>query len=162
MDKASLLGEVVSSLKEQKRKATEASESCFVPMEIDELKVEQENGLEGRPHSIKVSLSCDYKQGLLSDLRKALNDLNLIIMKAEISTLGSRMKNVIVMTRSKEEKTEGNDRVPQFHASSVSQAIRSVLDKFSTSNEFLGTTLSNKRLRSSIFNSQNSSSFKAI
>lgn len=151
MDKASLLAEVISHLKDLKRKAAEASEDCVLPKAFDEVKVEPEDELEGRPHSIRVSLSCDYKPGLLSDLRQALDALHLIIMRAEIATLGCRMKNVFVMTTCKQDKVE-DDEVRQFHVRSICQALRAVLDKFSTSEEFLDTTLSNKRRRVSIFN----------
>lgn len=154
MDKASLLAEVIKRLKDLKRKAAEASEDSIIPNDTDEVKVEQEDQMvEGKPHSIRVSLSCNYRPGLLSDLRQTLNDLELIIMRAEIATLGSRMKNVFVMTSCKEENTEDGEVHGQFHASSICQAVRSILDKFSDPEEFLGTTVSNKRRRASIFNS---------
>lgn len=151
MDKASLLAEVISHLKDLKRKAAEASEDsdCVIPKDIDEVKVEPDHKLvEGRPFSIRASLCCDYKPGLLSDLRQALNALHLIIKRAEIATLGCRMKNVFVMTTSKEE----NDEVCRFYARSVCQALRAVLEKFSASEEFLKSPHSNKRRRVSVFN----------
>lgn len=154
MDKASLLAEVISHLKDLRRKAAEASEDSdsVIPNDIDEVKVEPHYELvEGRPCSIRVSLSCDYKPGLLSDIRQALDALHLIIMQAEIATLGCRMKNVFVMTTCKEEKAEG-DEVRHFHARSVCQALRSVIEKFSASEEFLKTTLPSKRRRISMFN----------
>lgn len=154
MDKASLLAEVIKHLKELKRKAAEASEDSVIPKDTDEVKVEQEDEIvEGQPHSIRVSLSCNYRPGLLSDLRQALDDLHLIILRAEIATLGGRMKNVFVMTSCKGENNEDGEVQCQFHASSICQTLKSILDKFSDSEEFLGTTVSNKRRRASIFNS---------
>ncbi|EXB78100.1 hypothetical protein L484_004801 [Morus notabilis] len=125
MDKASLLAEVISHLKDLKRKAAEASEDsdCVIPKDIDEVKVEP-----------------DHKQ--------ALDALHLITKRAEIATLGCRMKNVFVMTTSKEE----NDEVCRFYARSVCQALRAVLEKFSASEEFLKSPHSNKRRRVSVFN----------
>lgn len=152
MDKASLLAEVIEHFKELKRKAAEASEDSVIPNDTDEVKVEQDDELEGKPYSIRVSLSCNYRPGLLSDLRQALDDLHLIILKAEIATLGGRMKNVFVITSCKEENTK-NGEVSQFHASSICQTLRSVLNRFSDSEEFLGTTVSNKRIRASMFSS---------
>ncbi|KAH7533179.1 hypothetical protein FEM48_Zijuj04G0102800 [Ziziphus jujuba var. spinosa] len=152
MDKASLLAEVIKHFKELKRKAAEASEESVIPNDTDEVKVEQDDELEGKPYSIRVSLSCNYRPGLLSDLRQALDDLHLIILKAEIATLGGRMKNVFVITSCKEENTK-NGEVSQFHASSICQTLRSVLNRFSDSEEFLGTTVSNKRIRASMFSS---------
>ena len=152
MDKASLLAEVVSHLKELKRSAAEASDGFFIPMDFDEVIVEREDGFEGAPYSIRASLCCDFKPGLLPDLKQALNGLHLIIMRAEIATLGGRMKNVLVMTSRKEGKVNHSE---------VRQALRSVLDKFSGSQEFLlGTTFSSKRQRISIFNCSTSSSLE--
>ncbi|XP_062104634.1 transcription factor bHLH30-like [Humulus lupulus] len=151
MDKASLLAEVISHLKDLKRKTAEMSEDCAIPKDFDEVKVEPEDELEGRPYSIRVSLSCDYKPGLLSDLRQALDALQVIVMSAEIATLGCRMKNVFVITTCNENKIEDDD-VRRFQARSICQALRSVLDKFSASDQFIGNTLSNKKRRVSVFN----------
>lgn len=158
MDKATLLTEVVRHLKELKANATEANENFFMPSDIDEVKVEQqEDGSDGALH-FKASLCCNYKPGLLSDLRKALDSLHLIIVKAEIATLEGRMKNVFVMASCNEQKL-GNTEVCQSLVSSVHQAFRSVLNKFSATEEFLlGARLSNKRRRVSLFDSSLSSS----
>lgn len=152
MDKASLLAEVISHLKDLKRSAAEASDGFVIPVDFDELIVEREDGFDGAPYSIRASLCCDYKPGLLSDLREALQALHLIIMRAEIATLGGRMKNIVVMASCK----EGN-----ISDTEVRQTLSSVLDKFSASKEIsLGTTLPNKRRRFSIFNSLSSSSLE--
>ncbi|ESR60012.1 hypothetical protein CICLE_v10016261mg [Citrus x clementina] len=159
MDKATLLTEVISQLKELDKNATEATEGFLIPTDIDEVKVEQqEDGLDGAPYSIKASLCCNYKPGLLSDLRRVLEALHLSIVKAEIATLEGRMKNIFVMASCKELNFE-NTEVCQSLVSSVHQAIRSVLDKFSATEEFLlGARLSNKRRRVSLFDSSLSSS----
>ncbi|KAL5571009.1 hypothetical protein UlMin_020606 [Ulmus minor] len=152
MDKASLLGEVINHLKDLKRKAAETCEDSFIPKDIDEVKVEAEDELDGKPYSIKVSLSCDYKPGLLTDLRQALDALHLIVTRAETASLGCRMKNVLVMTTCKEDKIE-DDEVRRFRARSIFHSLKAVLNKFSDSEEFLGNTGSNKRRRASIFKS---------
>ncbi|XP_034701252.1 transcription factor bHLH30-like isoform X1 [Vitis riparia] len=160
MDKASLLGEVVSHLKELKRTAAEISKGLLVPMDIDEVRVEQqEGGLDEAPYSIKASLCCDYKPGVLSDLRRALDTVHLKTVRAEIATLGGRMKNVFVMTGCKDGNLEDTE-TRKLHANSVHQALRSVLDKFPASQDFSSrSTSSNKRQRISIFNSSSSSPF---
>ncbi|KAH7577033.1 hypothetical protein ACOSP7_002229 [Xanthoceras sorbifolium] len=154
MDKATLLSEVIDRLKQLQKNATEANEGFLIPTDIDEVRVErQEDRLDGAPHSIRASLCCDYKPGLLSNLRQALDALHLILVKAEIATLGDRMKNVIVMAGCKEKNIE-NTEVCQSRMSSVHQALQSVLHKFSASDDFLlGARLSNKRRRISLFNS---------
>ena len=92
--------------------------------------------MDGAPYSIKASLCCNYKPGLLSDLRRVLEALHLSIVKAEIATLEGKMKNIFVMASCKELNFE-NTEVCQSLVSSVHQAIRSVLDKFSATEEFL-------------------------
>jgi UTP:GlnB (protein PII) uridylyltransferase len=159
MDKASLLAEVIAHLKELKRQATEASEGLLMPLDIDEVRVEQqEDGLHSAPYVIRASICCDCKPGILSDLRQALDALHLIIMKAEIATLEGRMKNVFVMSSCKEGDS-GDAKGHQFLAGSIHQAFRSILDKFSASQEFLlKSTLSNKRRRVDSFKPSLSSS----
>lgn len=164
MDKATLLTEVISQLKELEKNATEASERFVIPTDNDEVKVEQEeDGLDGAPYSIKASLCCNYKPGLLSDLRRVLEALHLSIVKAEIATLEGRMKNIFVMASSCKEQNFENTVVCQSLLSSVHQAISSVLDKFSATEEFLlGARLSNKRRRVSLFDSSLSSSSECL
>uniref|UniRef100_A0A5B6YQI4 Putative transcription factor bHLH30-like n=1 Tax=Davidia involucrata TaxID=16924 RepID=A0A5B6YQI4_DAVIN len=159
MDKASLLAEVINHLKEVRKNAAEVTKGILIPMDIDEIRVEQqEDGSDGVSFSIRASLCCDYKHEILSDLRQALDALHLKTLRAEIATLGGRMMNVFVINCCKEENikdTEGR----QLLASSVRQAMRSVLDKFYASQEFSSrTTLSNKRRRVSFFDSSSPSS----
>ncbi|XP_050207341.1 transcription factor bHLH30-like [Mercurialis annua] len=149
MDKASLLGEVITHMKELKRTAAKASEGLLVPTDDDEVTIEEHNKeSNGSPYSIRVSLCCDYKPGLLCDLRQALDSLQVMLTSAQIATLGGRMKNIFVMTSCKESTTD-----------SVHHVIRSILDKFSASYEFLSTSaLSHKRRRVSLFDPSVSSS----
>lgn len=157
MDKASLLGEVIRHLKELKRNAAEASEGLMIPKDSDEISVEeQEGGLNGFPYSIKASVCCEYRPGLLSDIRQALDALHLMIMKADVATLEGRMKNVFVVISCKEQNFEGAAEYRQFLAGSVHQALKSVLNKFSVSQEMLGAR---KRRRISIFSSSSLEDF---
>ncbi|KAL4573261.1 hypothetical protein LXL04_020060 [Taraxacum kok-saghyz] len=155
MDKASLLAEVISYLKQMRKTATESSKGVLIPMDIDEVKVEQQDdtGLNGSSYSIKASLCCEYKHEVLSDLKEALDGLHLKSIRAEIATLGSRMINLFVITGIKD------DVNIKDILNSVRQALISVLDKFHASQEFSeSNTLSNKRRRVSFYTPENSSS----
>nr|WIE96139.1 basic helix-loop-helix transcription factor [Loropetalum chinense var. rubrum] len=158
MDKATLLAEVISQVKELKKNATEASKGLLIPTDSDEVRVEPHDDILGDgTFSFRAFLCCDYRPELLSDLRQALDALHLNTVKAEISTLGSRVKNVFIFTSSK----EGNDSAEarQLLATSIHQALSSVLDKVSASPEYSPrTTLPNKRRRVSFFDSSSSSS----
>ncbi|KAK7401925.1 hypothetical protein VNO78_13794 [Psophocarpus tetragonolobus] len=156
LDKATLLGEVIRHLKELKTNAAQASEGLLIPKDNDEIRVEeQEGGLNGFPYSIRASLCCEYKPGLLTDIRQALDALHLMIIRAEIATLGGRMKNVFVMISCKERNVEDAE-YRQFLAGSVHQALRSVLDRFSVSEDM---SESRKRRRISIFSSSSIGDF---
>ncbi|KAJ0799056.1 hypothetical protein HanLR1_Chr00c2295g0839771 [Helianthus annuus] len=155
MDKASLLAEVISNLKQLRKTATKATKDVLIPMDIDEVKVEQQddNSLDESSYSIRASLCCEYKHEVLSDLKEALDGLNLKTIRTEIATLGSRMMNLFVITGSKDD-VNIKDIVSSIH-----QALKSVLDKFYASQEFSeSNSLSNKRRRVSFFTPSNSSS----
>lgn len=155
MDKASLLAEVITHLKQLRRTSTESTKGVLIPMDIDEVKVEQQddNSMDKSSYSIRASLCCEYKHEVLSDLKEALDGLHLKSIRAEIATLGGRMLNLFVITGSKDE-VNIKDIVNSVH-----QALKSVLDKFYASQEFSeSNNLSNKRRRVSFFTPSNSSS----
>ncbi|KAJ9683207.1 hypothetical protein PVL29_018978 [Vitis rotundifolia] len=158
MDKAKLLAEVIRQVKELKRNATQASEGLLLPIEVDEVRVEPHDDRTDGAFSLRASVCCDYRPELLSYIKQALDTLPINTVKAEISTLGGRMKNVFVFTSCK----QGNSNNAKAHmllASSVHQTLSSILDKVSTSPEFSPrTTHPKKRQRVSIFDSSSSSS----
>ncbi|KAE9586274.1 hypothetical protein Lal_00000927 [Lupinus albus] len=148
MDKATLLAEVIVHLKELKANAAQACEGLMIPKDNDEIKVEeQESGLNGFPYSIRVSLCCEYKPGLLSDIRQQLDALHLMIIRTEMATLGGRMQNDFVIISCKEQNFEDAE-YRYLLVDSVHEALRSVLDRFLVSEDILGTR---KRRRISIF-----------
>ncbi|XP_051125948.1 transcription factor bHLH30-like [Andrographis paniculata] len=162
MDKAALLAEVISQVKELKRNVASATDGALVPTEVDEVKVEQEESVDEGMSSfcIRASLCCDFKHQLLSDLKEAIESLPLKMVRSEIATLGSRMVNVFVIARSNEDSNiEDLGEGGQVLVDCVHQSLRSVLDKFYASEEFTSTNaLSGKRRRGSFFGPSGSSS----
>lgn len=158
MDKAALLAEVINHVKELRKNATEATKGMLVPMDVDEVRVEQQTDVGESSHIIRAFLCCDFKHELLNDLRQALEALPLKTVRAEIATFGNRMVIVFLITGCDEEKFQDGEG-GQFLASSVRQALMSVLDKFYASEEFSSrNALSSKRRRVSLFSNANSSS----
>lgn len=152
MDKATLLAEVISQLKELKKKAVETSQGFLIPMDADEVRVEpcDIDRADDGTMSYKASLCCDYRPQLFSDLRQAVDSLQPEMAKAEISTLGSRVKNAFVFTCCKGGCI--NIEECQGVASTVHQALSSVLDKASAIPEYSPrTTHPSKRPRVSFF-----------
>ncbi|XP_073127299.1 transcription factor bHLH30-like [Henckelia pumila] len=146
MDKATLLAEVISQVKQMKKTAACASEGLHIPMDHDEVQVEefeenQGNGTE-TIFSLKASLCSDYRPDLLSNLRQSIDDLPVKLLRAEISTLGGRVKSVFFLAAS-EEGPEARDVV----ISSVHSALSNILDKVSASAEYAQSFFPRKRPR---------------
>lgn len=157
MDKAALLAEVITQVKQLQETARESATGLIIPMDDDEVRVEPHHDEDGS-FSLRVSLCCDYRPELMSELRQALDSLHLNTVKAEISTLGERIKNVFVFTSRKDIDSE-NAESCQLLVNSVHQALSGILDKASASAEYSPrTTLPTKRRRISYIDSSSSSS----
>ncbi|KAM3362139.1 transcription factor bHLH30 [Capsicum galapagoense] len=154
MDKAALLAQVVCQVKQLKETATHVSESFLIPLDSDEIRVETiaENAAIDGTCLYKASICCEYRPDLLSDLRRVLTTLHVNLVKSEISTLGSRVKNVFVFTNN---VIDGgycaNIEAQEIFLSTVRQAFSSVLDKVSAFPEY--SAYPNKRQRVSCFDS---------
>ncbi|KAK8968770.1 Transcription factor bHLH30 [Platanthera guangdongensis] len=101
-DKASLLAEVIQHVKELKRQTSEIVDDNhhhhhLLPTESDELTVDATSDDDGRL-LVTASLCCEDRSDLLPEVIKALKALRLRTIKAEITTLGGRLKNVLVIT----------------------------------------------------------------
>ncbi|KAK2375934.1 transcription factor bHLH30 [Trifolium repens] len=115
-----------SHLKELKRQTSLIAETSEVPSESDELKVdgnEDENG----HFVIKASLCCEDRSDLLHDLIKTLKALRFRTLKAEITTLAGRVKNVLFIT-------EDHDNGEQHYAciNSIHEVLKEVMKKSTT------------------------------
>ncbi|XP_074591207.1 transcription factor bHLH30-like [Curcuma longa] len=101
-DKASLLAEVIQHVKELKRQTSEIAEESPLPTEADEIAVESACEEEGS-HVVRASLCCDDRPDLLPDLIGALKALRLRVLKAEITTVGGRVKNALLISHADEQ-----------------------------------------------------------
>ncbi|XP_073117532.1 transcription factor bHLH30 isoform X2 [Elaeis guineensis] len=128
-DKASLLAEVIQHVKELKRQTLEIAEESPLPTESDELTVDAGSDEDGR-FIVKASLCCDDRSDLLPDLIKALKALRLRTLKAEITTLGGRVKNVLVITGE-----DDADHQQQQSIASIQEALKAVMERAAASDE---------------------------
>nr|WCO08324.1 hypothetical protein [Suaeda aralocaspica] len=140
-DKASLLAEVIQHVKELRRQTSIIAETSVVPTESDELTVDAAADDQDGRFVIKASICCDDRTDLLPDLIKALKALRLRTLKAEITTLGGRVKNVLFVTHDPNTRDEDHDdnqdddhdneesEGGQCSISSIQEALKAVMDK---------------------------------
>jgi hypothetical protein len=133
---------VIQHVKELKRQTSEITEeACPLPTESDELTVDASSDDDGRL-VVRASLCCDDRSDLLPDLIRALKALRLRALKAEITTLGGRVKNVLFVTGDDTAgcgpgADDGDDEPqqdqapisPQHTVASIQDALRAVMER---------------------------------
>ena len=123
------------------------AETSPVPTEIDELAVDTSD--EDGKFVIKASLCCEDRSDLLPDLIKTLKALRLKTLKAEITTLGGRIKNVLFITGEENWSSSGDQQQQrqQYSISSIQEALKAVMEKTSGDETSSGSV---KRQRTNI------------
>jgi hypothetical protein len=147
-DKASLLAEVLEHVKELKRQTSamaaaveyeDARPAQMLPTEADELGVDAAEDGEGRL-VVRASLCCEDRSDLIPDIIRALAALRLHAHRAEITTLGGRVRSVLLITQDDEGEDDGrgdgayDDECAASHRrheciASVQEALRGVIDR---------------------------------
>ncbi|KAK9051127.1 hypothetical protein SSX86_027753 [Deinandra increscens subsp. villosa] len=153
-DKASLLAEVIQHVKELKRQTSLIAEQSPVPTEINELTVDHAADKDGKL-VIRASLCCDDRSDLLPDLIKTLKALKLRTLKAEITTLGGRVKNVLFITAEDDHLNDGNNdddiqHMVNYSISTIQEALKQVMEKTNSHDD--STSGSVKRQRTNSIN----------
>lgn len=152
MDKAAILAQVINHVKELKSKAVEISKGYNIPSDTDEVRVEAEaNAVNSGSFYIRATLCCEDCPELFAELRQTLDTLQLKLIRAEISTLSGRVKNILIMRCD----DNANDIDRHIYTASVHQALKSVLDRVNSTVDFYPRA---KRRRISMFESSCSSS----
>ncbi|KAK9706774.1 hypothetical protein RND81_07G150800 [Saponaria officinalis] len=136
MDKATLLSEVIRQVKELKQEALEATKGLLIPSDADEVVVvpyDDNHASNDDVFMFRASVCSEYKPEIIPNLRRVIKELKLNIDKAEISTLGSRVKNVFTISGKKEEI--GFDKREKF-AKCIHKAMSCALEKISSLEEY--------------------------
>lgn len=105
IDKASLLAKAVERVRDLKQRVAgvgEAAPTHLFPTEHDEIVVLSSDGAV-----FEASVCCDDRSDLLPELIETLRALRLRTLRAEMATLGGRVRNVLVLARD----TAGDDAV---------------------------------------------------
>ncbi|XP_044467900.1 transcription factor bHLH106-like [Mangifera indica] len=106
IDKASLLAKVVQRVKELKQQALQLTDLESFPSETDEITVLSGDYSSDGRLIFKASLCCEDRSDLLPDIIEILKSLHLTTLKAEIVTLGGRMRNVLIVAAEKDHSIE--------------------------------------------------------
>lgn len=115
-------------MKELKRQTSLIEETSAVPTEADEVTVDAAD--EDGKFVIKASLCCEDRSDLLPELIKALKELRLRTFKAEITTLGGRVKNVLFITGEEDSSSsEEHSYHQQYCISSIQETLKAVMEK---------------------------------
>ncbi|KAL8196369.1 hypothetical protein R6Q57_024664 [Mikania cordata] len=146
LHKASLLAEVIQHVKELKRQTSIIAEQSPVPTETDELTIDNTSDEQGN-FVIRASLCCEDRSDLLPDLIKTLKALRLRTLKAEITTLGGRMKNVLFITG---DQDSNNNEAINYSINMIQEAFKAVMVK--TNGDHESSSGSVKRQRTNNIN----------
>lgn len=122
---------MIQHVKELKRQTSVIAETSPVPTEADELTVVDEADEDGNS-VIKASLCCEDRSDLFPELIKTLKALRLRTLKAEITTLGGRVKNVLFITGEETDSSSSEDHSQQQQQcciSSIQEALKAVMEK---------------------------------
>lgn len=120
---------MIQHVKELKRQTSIIAEKSLVPTEIDELTINNTSDENGRI-VIKASLCCEDRSNLLPDLIKTLKMLRLRTLKAEITTLGRRVKNVLFVTGEEDySNSNDNEQMVNQWINIIEEALKAVVEK---------------------------------
>lgn len=161
MDKAALLGSVIEHVKDLKRRATEVSKACSLPTEVDEVIIDHYDhgdqdvnmigNVDKRDHQeenilmIRVSFCCDDRPELFSEIIQVLKGLRLTVVKADIASVGGRIKSVLVLCTKHEQQLESHDdQVGVCLMTTLKQSLKLILSKIASSSSMA----TNCRIRS--------------
>ncbi|XP_043721795.1 transcription factor bHLH106-like [Telopea speciosissima] len=121
-DKASLLAMVIQHVKELKQQTSKITELELFPSENDEIAVFS-GDFCGRS-ILNVTVCCENRSDLLPDLIQTLKLLRLKTLRAEMATLGGRMRNVLIVT--------GEDCSSDESIDFLRDALKSVVERSSS------------------------------
>ncbi|GMI80889.1 hypothetical protein like AT2G40200 [Hibiscus trionum] len=139
MDKATLLGSAIEQVKDLKRKASEINKAFTIPTETDEVIVDC-NVPEDKM-LMRASVCCDDRPEVFAELIRVLKGMRLSIVNAEISSVGGRIKNDLIVCDNNRDK-EG----VSVSMSSLKQSLNVVVNRINALSS--DTSKSNRWVRS--------------
>ncbi|XP_038885248.1 transcription factor bHLH51 [Benincasa hispida] len=141
MDKAALLGSAIDQVKDLKRKAMEASKNMTVPTDMDEVTIDSTIVEDNSRNNIaiKVSVSCDDRPELFTELIQVIKGLKLTTIRADMASVGGRIKSILILCNKDGEKS--------VCLNTVQQSLKLVLSRMSSSSTASTCRIRSKRQR---------------
>lgn len=142
MDKAALLGSAIDQVKDLKRKAIEVSKNMTVPTDMDEVTIDSamvEDNHSTDNIAIKVSVSCDDRPELFTELIQVIKGLRLTTIRADMASVGGRIKSILVLCNKDGERS--------VCLNTVQQSLKLVLSRMSSSSTASTCRIRSKRQR---------------
>ncbi|CAL9150619.1 unnamed protein product [Musa hybrid cultivar] len=132
-DKASLLAKVVERMKDLKQRAEEITDAQCFPSETDEIVVLPSSAsISGQRSVFEASFCCDDRSDLLPELIDTLRSLRLKTLRAEIATLGGRVRNVLILAKeneASEEEEEEEEEEDEPGGAFLRDALQALVDR---------------------------------
>ncbi|XP_065013865.1 transcription factor bHLH106-like [Musa acuminata AAA Group] len=131
-DKASLLAKVVERMKDLKQRAEEITEAQCFPSETDEIVVLPSSAsISGQRSVFEASFCCEDRSDLLPELIDTLRSLRLKTLRAEIATLGGRVRNVLILAKENEasEEEEEEEEEDEPGGAFLRDALQALVDR---------------------------------
>ncbi|XP_010922068.1 transcription factor bHLH106 [Elaeis guineensis] len=128
-DKASLLAKAVEHVRDLKQRTADMTETQLFPTENDEIVVLPSSSSNGEGSVFEASLCCEDRSDLLPELIETLRSLRLKTLRADIATLGGRVRNVLVLAREKEEYEEEKEEEEGSGGAFLRDALKALVDR---------------------------------
>ncbi|URE20242.1 Helix-loop-helix DNA-binding domain [Musa troglodytarum] len=129
-DKASLLAKVVERMKDLKQRVEEITDAQCFPSETDEIVVLPSSAsISGQRSVFEASFCCEDRSDLLPELIDTLRSLRLKTLRAEIATLGGRVRNVLILAKENEASEEEEEEEDEPGGVLLRDALKALVDR---------------------------------
>ncbi|CAL9127674.1 unnamed protein product [Musa textilis] len=129
-DKASLLAKVVERMKDLKQRVEEITDAQCFPSETDEIVVLPSSAsISGQRSVFEASFCCEDRSDLLPELIDTLRSLRLKTLRAEIATLGGRVRNVLILAKENEASEEEEEEEDEPGGALLRDALKALVDR---------------------------------
>lgn len=134
IDKASLLAKAVEKVRDLKQLTSTIPKNNNFPSEHDEIIVlpssSEASTASSVPTIFEASVCCDDRADLLPEMIETLRGLRMRTLRAEIATLGGRVRSVLLVARERGEEEEGDEEeVSICSGEFLREALRALVDR---------------------------------